>query len=103
MYNRNKDDLEDKINKLKQEYSNLEKYLKENDEKYKALEGEKNQLTNDLKSKNDEVHNINLALGNESYERNNDFKAFKQVYWNFKELIQELKGIIQGFSIERID
>ena len=103
MYNKNKDDLEDKINKLKQEYSNLEKCLKENDEKYKALEGEKNQLTNDLNNKNDEVHNINLALGNESYERNNDFKAFKQVYWNFKELIQELKGIIQGFSIERID
>ena len=103
MYNKNKDYLEDKINKLKQEYSNLEKCLKENDEKYKALEGEKNQLTNDLNNKNDEVHNINLALGNESYERNNDFKAFKQVYWNFKELIQELKGIIQGFSIERID
>ena len=103
MYNKNKDYLEDKINKLKQEYSNLEKCLKENDEKYKALEGEKNQLTNDLNNKNYEVHNINLALGNESYERNNDFKAFKQVYWNFKELIQELKGIIQGFSIERID
>ena len=103
MYNKNKDDLEDKINKLKQEYSNLEKCLKENDEKYKALEGEKNQLTNDLNNKNDEVHNINLALGNESYERNNDFKAFKQVYWNFKELIQELKGIFEGFSTERID
>ena len=103
MYNKNKDDLEDKINKLKQEYSNLEKCLKENDEKYKALEGEKNQLTNDLNNKNYEVHNINLALGNESYERNNDFKAFKQVYWNFKELIQELKGIIEGVSNERID
>ena len=84
MYNKNKDDLEDKINKLKQEYSNLEKCLKENDEKYKALEGEKNQLTNELNNKNYEVHNINLALGNESYERNNDFKAFKKVYWNFK-------------------
>ena len=89
-----------------QEVSNLENKLKQKAENIKQLKDENDRLSNiaeenkKIKDENHRLKNVELACENVVFQRNNEFLAFRGVFYNLKGLVQELLNEI--FDIDNL-